>query len=74
MDINGHFPLQGPPKFTQIGIFGFETNHPASLHIALAFLVLRVQCTNLKKKFRNQRKTKTKNNKKAAYLKASKIS
>jgi hypothetical protein len=33
---NGHkicqdFPLQGPPKFTQIGIFGLRTNHLATL-------------------------------------------
>jgi hypothetical protein len=33
---NGHkiyqdFPLQGPPKFTQIGIFGSKTNHLATL-------------------------------------------
>jgi hypothetical protein len=26
-----HFPLQDPPKFTQIGIFGSKTNHLASL-------------------------------------------
>jgi hypothetical protein len=26
-----HFPLQYPPKFTQIGIFGLKTNHLASL-------------------------------------------
>jgi hypothetical protein len=26
-----HFPFQGPPKFTQIGIFGFKTNHLATL-------------------------------------------
>jgi hypothetical protein len=24
------FPLQDPPKFTQIGIFGLKTNHPAT--------------------------------------------
>jgi hypothetical protein len=33
---NGHriyqlFPFQGPPKFTQIGIFGLKTNHLATL-------------------------------------------
>jgi hypothetical protein len=26
-----HFPIQGPPKFTQIGIFGLKTNHLATL-------------------------------------------
>jgi hypothetical protein len=26
-----HFPIQGPPKFTQIGIFGLEINHPATV-------------------------------------------
>jgi hypothetical protein len=26
-----HFPLQGPPNFTQIGIFGFKINHLATL-------------------------------------------
>jgi hypothetical protein len=26
--------LQGPPKFTQIGIFGLKTNHLATLAIA----------------------------------------
>jgi hypothetical protein len=26
-----HFPFQGPPKFTQIGIFGLKTNHLATL-------------------------------------------
>jgi hypothetical protein len=25
------FPLQAPPKFTQIGIFGLKTNHLATL-------------------------------------------
>jgi hypothetical protein len=33
---NGHkicqqFPLQDPPKFTQIGIFGLKINHLATL-------------------------------------------
>jgi hypothetical protein len=33
---NGHkiyqdFPLQDPPKFTKIGIFGLKTNHLATL-------------------------------------------
>jgi hypothetical protein len=33
---NGHkiyqdFPFQGPPKFTQIGIFGMKRNHLATL-------------------------------------------
>jgi hypothetical protein len=26
-----HFPFQGPPKFTQIGIFGLKINHLATL-------------------------------------------
>jgi hypothetical protein len=26
-----HLPLQGPPKFTQIWIFGLKTNHLATL-------------------------------------------
>jgi hypothetical protein len=26
-----HFPFQGPPKFTQIWIFGLNTNHLATL-------------------------------------------
>jgi hypothetical protein len=26
-----HLPLQDPPKFTQIGIFGLKTNHLATL-------------------------------------------
>jgi hypothetical protein len=26
-----HFPFQGPPKFTQIAIFGLKTNHLATL-------------------------------------------
>jgi hypothetical protein len=25
-----HLPLQHPPKFTQIGIFGLKTNHLAT--------------------------------------------
>jgi hypothetical protein len=36
---NGHkiyqdFPLQDPPKFTQIGIFGLKTNHLATLSVS----------------------------------------
>jgi hypothetical protein len=27
-----HFPFYGPPKFTQIGIFGFKMNHLATLN------------------------------------------
>jgi hypothetical protein len=35
---NGHeiyqdFPLQDPPKFIQIGIFGLKTNHLATLQM-----------------------------------------
>jgi hypothetical protein len=26
-----HLPLQDPPEFTQIGIFGLKTNHLATL-------------------------------------------
>jgi hypothetical protein len=26
-----HFPIYGPPKFTQIGIFGLKINHLATL-------------------------------------------
>jgi hypothetical protein len=29
--INQDFPLQDPPKFTQIGIFDLKTNHVATL-------------------------------------------
>jgi hypothetical protein len=29
--INQHFPIKGPQKFTQIGIFGLKTNHLATL-------------------------------------------
>jgi hypothetical protein len=28
--IDQHFPLQDPPKFTQIGIFGLKTYHLAT--------------------------------------------
>jgi hypothetical protein len=28
-----HFPFSGPPKFTQIGIFGLKTNHLATLAV-----------------------------------------
>jgi hypothetical protein len=30
-----HFPLQGPPKFTQIRIFGLKINHLATLMLAV---------------------------------------
>jgi hypothetical protein len=26
-----HFPFKGPPKYTQIGIFGLKRNHLATL-------------------------------------------
>jgi hypothetical protein len=26
-----HFPYKGPPKYTQIGIFGTKTNHLATM-------------------------------------------
>jgi hypothetical protein len=29
--MNQHFPFQGPPKFTNIGIFGLKINHLATL-------------------------------------------
>jgi hypothetical protein len=29
--IHQHFPLKGPPKFTQIEIFGLKTDHLATL-------------------------------------------
>jgi hypothetical protein len=29
--ISPHFPIKGPPKFTQIGIFGLKINHLATL-------------------------------------------
>jgi hypothetical protein len=29
------FPLQEPPKFTQFGIFGFKTNHLATLAVVI---------------------------------------
>jgi hypothetical protein len=32
-----HLPLQGPPKFTQVSIFGFKTNHLATLIWAIFF-------------------------------------
>jgi hypothetical protein len=28
-----HFSIKGPPKFTQIEIFGLKTNHLATLHL-----------------------------------------
>jgi hypothetical protein len=28
---NRHFPIKGPQKFAQIGIFGLKTNHLATL-------------------------------------------
>jgi hypothetical protein len=31
------FAFQGPPKFTQIGIFGLKINHLAALHFARVF-------------------------------------
>jgi hypothetical protein len=30
-NIYQQFPIQDPPKFTQIGIFGLKTNHLATL-------------------------------------------
>jgi hypothetical protein len=32
-----HFPLQGPPKYTQIGIFGHKINHLATLFKTINF-------------------------------------
>jgi hypothetical protein len=34
------FPLQDPPKFTQIGIFGLKTNHLATLLVSDKTLVV----------------------------------
>jgi hypothetical protein len=33
-------PLHGPPKFTQIGIFGLQTNHLATLTVMQKMLFL----------------------------------
>jgi hypothetical protein len=30
--VHQHFPISGPPKFTQIGILGLKRNHLATLH------------------------------------------
>jgi hypothetical protein len=38
-----HFPLQDPPKFTQIGIFGLKTNHLATLRNTLLGLRLMIE-------------------------------
>jgi hypothetical protein len=32
-----HLPLQSPPKFTQIWIFGLKTNHLATLPVNASF-------------------------------------
>jgi hypothetical protein len=32
------FPIQGPPKFTQIGIFGLKIYHLATLHRSEIFV------------------------------------
>jgi hypothetical protein len=42
---NGHkiyqlFPVQGPPKFTQIGIFGMKINHLATLVCAWKLILM----------------------------------
>jgi hypothetical protein len=34
--INQHFPFNGPPKHTQIGIFGLKINHLATLNQSAA--------------------------------------
>jgi hypothetical protein len=31
-----HLPLQDPPKFTQIGTFGFKIYHLATLHVLIS--------------------------------------
>jgi hypothetical protein len=31
-----HFPFQGPPKFTQIWIFGLKINHLATLNAMMS--------------------------------------
>jgi hypothetical protein len=35
-EIDQEFPLQNPPKFTKIGIFGLKANHLATLIVGLA--------------------------------------
>jgi hypothetical protein len=32
-----HFPISGPIKFTQMGIFGLKTNHLATLQLTIFF-------------------------------------
>jgi hypothetical protein len=36
--IYNHFPIYGPAKFTQIGIFGLKTNNLATLALEPALL------------------------------------
>jgi hypothetical protein len=36
-----HFPILGPQKFTQIGIFGLKRNHLATLVLGIGVLVIR---------------------------------
>jgi hypothetical protein len=40
-----HFPIEGPPKFTKIGIFGLKTNHLA----ILTYIVSGKKETNIEK-------------------------
>jgi hypothetical protein len=37
-----HFPFQGPPKYTQICIFGFQIYHLATLDPMLRLIYLRL--------------------------------
>jgi hypothetical protein len=37
-----HYPFQGPPKFTQIGIFGLKINHLATLAQFILAAVVRM--------------------------------
>jgi hypothetical protein len=40
-----HLPVQDPPKFTPIGIFGLRANHPATLDSAQVYeLQVRTHC------------------------------
>jgi hypothetical protein len=39
-----HLPLQDPPKFTQIWIFGLKTNHLATLVGGVVFRVRTFDC------------------------------
>jgi hypothetical protein len=42
-----HFPFQGPPKFTKIGIFGLKINHLATLVIIVRNNILGLRVADL---------------------------